>query len=69
MTPPIEEFLGKALTDFKAFLENQSDPRQQRRDATIDHRMRGAEQFARFLMGKPPLKGERIKGSFDLAAG
>ena len=63
MKPPLEDFLSKALKDFEAHLRGQSDPKQQRREPTIGHRMRGATQFASFLLGKPPQKSERIKGT------
>jgi hypothetical protein len=63
MKPPLEDFLSKALKDFEAHLRSKSDPKQRRRESTIGHRLRGATQFAAFLLGKPPQKTERIKGT------
>jgi hypothetical protein len=63
MKPPLEDFLSQALKDFEAHLRGPADPKQQRREPTIGHRLRGATQFAAFLLGKPAQKNERIKGT------
>lgn len=58
MKPPLQQFLAQALKDFETHLKKQGD-----QPATIAHRLRGAEQFARFLLGTLTQKGEKSKGS------
>lgn len=58
MKPPFEKFLADALEGFERHLEREKFALSAR-----NHRMRGAEQFARFLLGEPPQKHERSKGT------
>ena len=56
MKPPFEKFLEDALKEFEQDRKNKG-----LRQQPVDHRMRGARQFVRFLLGHPPDKGERTK--------
>ena len=58
MTPLFEKFLAEALEGFELHLE-----REKLAPGAQKHRMRGAEQFALFLLGKPARKHERSKGA------
>ena len=56
MKPPFERFLSETLEQFERHLENERikpEPRKQR--------VRGAEQFAEFLLGYPHKKQERTR--------
>jgi hypothetical protein len=63
--PPFDECLDQALKDYEKDLWSRSDPKKKRGKQTISHRVRGATEFARFLVGKPSLKNERITGRFS----
>jgi len=54
MKSPFENFLVAALADFEKHLKDIA-----LRDDPVDRRMRGARQFADFLIGNKRRKGER----------
>lgn len=56
MHTPIETMLAQALKDYEQHLQ-----RGKLRGQSIGHRMRGAEDFALFLLGRTK-KNERIQG-------
>ena len=58
MKLPLEEFLEGNLKEFEKHLKTE-----QLKDGPIDHRVRGAREFARFLLGRPHRKNERTKGT------
>ena len=58
MKSPFEEFLAEALKKFENHLKSEGLVKE-----AIDHRMRGAREFAVFLLGRPHRKGERTKGT------
>jgi hypothetical protein len=49
-------FISAALKDFKKHLQVQK-----MKDSTITERMKGATEFAKFLVGEPHQYGERTK--------
>ena len=57
MTSPLERFLCEQLADFRVHLEHD------RADRTVEARLRGAEQFAAFMLGRPPGKHDRTVGT------
>lgn len=57
MKPPFERFLKSALKEFEGHLR-----REGLKEGPIDHRMRGAREFAVFLLGRPHQKYEVTKG-------
>ena len=57
MKAPMEKFLEAALKDFEGHLR-----REGLKEGPIDHRMRGAREFALFLLGRPHRKYEVTKG-------
>ncbi len=57
MKPPFERFLEQALSDFERHLTDE-----RLKAGPIELRMRGAEQFALFLIGRPHRKGKRTRG-------
>lgn len=56
--PPLERFLQASLKEFEQHLRGEG-----LKEGPIDHRMRGAREFARFLLGRPHTKGEQTKGT------
>ncbi len=58
MKSPFEEFLTEALKRFENHLKSEGLVKE-----AIDHRMRGAREFAVLLLGHPHRKGERTKGT------
>jgi len=60
--PPFEKFLVKALEGFERHLESEKLAPRAR-----EHRMRGARQFVRFLLGTPARKHEKVKGTMRTA--
>ncbi len=58
MESPFEGFLREALKGFEKHLKSQG-----LKENPIDHRMRGAREFARFLIGRPHQKWEQTKGT------
>jgi hypothetical protein len=58
MKPPLEQFIEQNLKDFENHLKAE-----QLKDGPIDVRMRGAREFARYLLGRPHQKNERTKGT------
>ena len=54
---------GEGIVDLSAFARSQkfSRLRQKMTENTVDSRMRGAREFARFVVGEPHLYGERTK--------
>lgn len=50
------DFISQALKDFEKHLKAQKMS-----DTTIRERMKGAREFARFLVNEPHLYGERTK--------
>ncbi len=56
MVTPFGRFIQYALKDFAQHLENE-----RKTERTIDQRMRGARQFAMFLLGRPHRRGQQIK--------
>jgi hypothetical protein len=58
MKSPFEKFLADALEGFERHLEDEKLAPRAR-----EFRMRGAEQFALFLLGKPAQKHGRSKGA------
>jgi hypothetical protein len=57
MKPLCERFLDEALKEFETHLRNEGI-----QEATREQRMRGAREFAVFLLGRPHRKGEVTKG-------
>lgn len=57
MKQPFEVFLQQMLEQFRKHLAQEG-----LKARPIEHRMLGARQFARFLLGTPHSKGERTKG-------
>ena len=57
MKPPFERFLSEALKKFEQHLKKE------RIEAAREQRLRGATDFAVFLIGRPHHKGERTKGT------
>lgn len=55
---PFRQFIGNSLEDFRKHL-NQIGMK----DSTIDQRMRGATEFARYLIGDPHEFNEQTKGT------
>jgi hypothetical protein len=64
MESPLERFLGGELQAFGDHLR-QTD----RADTTVDKRIRGAEQFVLFLLGRATEKYERGRGTIGQGAG
>ena len=56
MKPPFERFLDEALKEFETHLRNEGI------QGAREQRMRGAREFAVFLLGRPHRKGEVTKG-------
>ena len=56
MKPPLERFLENALKEFERHLRGE-----RLKEGPIDHRMRGAREFAVFLLGRPHRKHEVTK--------
>jgi hypothetical protein len=56
MKPPFERFLDDALKGFELHLKAE------RIQGSREQRMRGAREFALFLLGRPHRKGEVTKG-------
>jgi hypothetical protein len=54
---PVETFLGQALKDFRVHLQEKKY-----KDIPVDHRLRGAEHFVEFLLGREHVKGARLRG-------
>jgi hypothetical protein len=52
-----EEFMGQALEKFEQHLSDELIKKE-----PMEQRMRGAREFAVFLLGRPHRKGERTKG-------
>ena len=52
-----EEFMGQALEKFEQHLRNEGI-----KQNPLEQRMRGAREFAVFLLGRGHRKGERTKG-------
>ena len=52
-----EEFMGQALEKFEQHLHDEEIKKE-----PLEQRMRGAREFAVFLLGRPHRKGERTKG-------
>ena len=52
-----EEFMGQALEKFELHLKNEGI-----KQNPLEQRMRGAREFAVFLLGRGHRKGERTKG-------
>lgn len=52
-----EEFMGQALEKFELHLRDEKI-----KEEPLQQRMRGAREFAVFLLGRPHRKGERTKG-------
>ncbi len=50
------DFVSQSLKDFEEHLKNQKLA-----DSTILERMKGAREFARFLVDEPHMYGERTK--------
>lgn len=60
MKAPVEQFMEQALKDFEQHLKNQglkSGP-----NGPVEQRVRGAREFALFLLGRPHQKREVTKG-------
>ena len=57
MKTPFESFLGRSLKGFEEYLRSAGLEAGSRR-----HRMRGAEQFALYLLGRSVQKGQWSKG-------
>lgn len=55
---PFGKFLSASLKDFEKHLRSIKQT-----EKTIDGRMRGAREFARFLVGNPASYNERTKGT------
>jgi len=55
---PFHKFISKCLLDFQKHLEKNKT-----KEGTIEQRMRGAREFARFLVGEPHAFNERTKGT------
>jgi|GraSoiStandDraft_16_1057320.scaffolds.fasta_scaffold2876649_2 hypothetical protein len=53
---PFERFIEEALKEFEQHLRTIG------MTGAREHRMRGARQFARFLVGRPTVKHEVVKG-------
>lgn len=51
-----KQFISQALKDFEKHLK-----KQKMKESTVGSRMRGAREFARFVVGEPHLYGERTK--------
>jgi hypothetical protein len=56
MKPPLERFLDQALKEFEDHLRNEGIT------GAREQRMRGAREFAVFLLSRPQKKGEVTKG-------
>ncbi len=56
MKPPFERFLDEALKEFELHLRSEGIK------GSREQRMRGAREFAVFLLGRPHRKGEVTKG-------
>ena len=54
---PFEAFLSRNLKEFESHLK------QAGLTGSIEQRMKGAREFAVFLLGRPHQKGERTKGT------
>ena len=52
-----EEFMGQALEKFEQHLKDEEI-----KTGPLEQRMRGAREFAVFLLGRGHRKGERTKG-------
>ena len=52
-----EDFMGQALEKFELHLRDEKI-----KEEPLQQRMRGAREFAVFLLGRPHRKGERTKG-------
>jgi len=55
---PFKNFISKSLVDFQKHLE-----KNETKEGTIEQRMRGTREFARFLVGEPHAINERTKGT------
>ena len=53
-----EEFISQALGKFEQHLR-----KEKMKEGSIQQRMRGATEFARFLTDRPHRRGERTKGT------
>jgi len=56
MKPPFERFLDETLKEFELHLKSEGI------QGAREQRMRGAREFAVFLLGRPHRKGEVTKG-------
>lgn len=56
MKAPIEQFLKQALKDYETELQKHGNEARSHRY----YRLRGAEQFAMFLLGKQPEKDWKV---------
>ena len=60
MRPPFERFLEKSLQQFE------KERKQTLTEGAAKGRIRGAEQFVAFLLGRTPKKHERVsRSAFD----
>jgi hypothetical protein len=57
LKPPFEQLIEQSLKDFEAHLRAEGMTSNTRTD-----RMKGAREFAVFLLGRPHKKGEITKG-------
>ena len=55
---PFHKFISKSLVEFKKHLEKNN-----MKEGSIEQRMRGATEFAKFLVGEPHSYNERTKGT------
>jgi len=53
-----EEFISQALGQFEQHLR-----KEKMKEGSIQQRMRGATEFARYLTDRPHRRGERTKGT------
>ena len=58
MKSPFERFLAETLKEFEQHLTNE-----RLEERVRDQRLRGAREYAVFLLGRPHRKGERTKGT------
>jgi len=57
LKPPFEQFIEQSLKDFEVHLNTEGMTKNTKTD-----RMKGAREFAVFLVGRPHKKGEVTKG-------
>ncbi len=55
---PFQKFVSNSLKDFENHLRSL-----EMKEGTVDQRMRGAREFAKFLIGEPHYFNERTKSS------